>query len=93
MTVYAKDPASVVDYSFDWSGWLTPGETISEDTWSIDPASGGAPTLGSEIGAGNTRGIYVSGGIPGHRYRLSCLITTDAGRTAERSVTLRVMEM
>ncbi|MFC3051650.1 phage fiber-tail adaptor protein [Kordiimonas pumila] len=92
MTVYAKDPASVVDYSFDWSGWLSGGESISTVSWSLDPAGGSAPTLGSEVGTGSTRGIYVSGGAAGHRYRLSGKIVTDAGRTAERSVTLHIME-
>jgi len=93
MTLYAKDPASHVDYSFDWSSWLTSSETISTAAWALDPASSGAPVLGSEIGSGSVRGIYVSGGTSGHRYRLSCQITTDAGRTAERSVTLRIMEI
>lgn len=93
MTVFAKDPTSSVDYSFDWSGWLTSSETINSATWSIDPAGPGAPTLGTEINAASTRGIYVSGGLAGHRYRLSCRVETDAGRVAERSLTLRVMEV
>ncbi|MEX0299200.1 MAG: hypothetical protein AB3N28_09025 [Kordiimonas sp.] len=93
MTVFAKDPASTVDYSFDWAGWLTSGEQISSATWSVDPISANAPTLGTEIAAGTTRGVYVSGGVAGHRYRVACKIETDAGRVAERSLTLRVMEV
>lgn len=93
MTVFAKDPASTVDYSFDWSGWLTSGEVINTAVWSVDPASNDAPVLGTEIAAGSVRGIYVSGGVAGHRYRLACKIETDAGRVAERSLTLRVMEV
>lgn len=93
MTVFAKDPSSSVDYSFDWAGWLTSGEQITSAVWTIDPPSGTAPSLGTPIEAGSTRGIYVSGGVAGHRYRLSCRVETDAGRVAERSLTLRVMEM
>ena len=93
MTVFAKDPASSVDYSFDWAGWLTGGETITSANWTVDPSSDTAPSLGTKIEVGNTRGVYVSGGQAGHRYRLSCRVDTDAGRVAERSLTLRVMEM
>lgn len=93
MTVFAKDPASSVDYSFDWAGWLTSGEQITAATWSVDPVSDTAPQLGTSIDTGSVRGIYVSGGVAGHRYRLSCRVETDAGRVAERSLTLRVMEV
>jgi len=93
MTVFAKDPASTVDYSFDWSGWLTSGELITSAIWSLDPTSANAPALGTEIAVGSTRGIYVSGGTAGYRYRLACKVETDAGRVAERSLTLRIMEV
>lgn len=93
MTVFAKDPSSSVDYSFDWAGWLTGAEQITTTNWSVDPVSEGAPQLGTELGSSSKKGIYVSGGIAGHRYRLSCRVETDAGRVAERSLTLRVMEV
>lgn len=93
MTVFAKDPASSVDYSFDWSGWLATNERITETDWTIDPPSSEAPKLGTRVEVGSTKGIYVSGGQAGHRYRLSCAIKTDAGREATRSLTLRVMEV
>jgi len=93
MTVFAKDPAATLDYSFDWSAWLAPGETITTDSWAVEPAGVGAPMLGVETVTGATRAVLVSGGTAGHRYRLSCHIETDAGRTAERSATLRVMEV
>lgn len=90
MTVFAKDPSSRVDYSFDWSSWLLPDEAVSSAGWSAEPAIG--ITLDSPVDAGSVRGIHVTGGEAGHRYRLSCCITTDAGREAERSVVIRVME-
>jgi len=93
MTVFAKDPAATLDYSFDWSAWLAPGETIIIDSWAIEPSGVGAPTLGVESITGATHAVLVSGGTSGHRYRLSCHIETDAGRIAERSAALRVMEV
>lgn len=93
MTVFAKDPAATLDYSFDWSAWLAPGEVITTDSWAIEPSGAGAPTLGAKTVTGATHAVLVSGGTAGHRYRLSCHIETDAGRTAERSAAIRVMEV
>ena len=92
MTLYAKDPASTVDYSIDWTAWLTGGEAITSAQWAIEPAGEGAPTLSTPVDAGTRQGIHVSGGVRGHRYRLTCTAQTDAGRTGERSLTLYVTE-
>lgn len=91
MTVYAKDPDSDIDYSFDWSSWLVPGETITNTEWAVTPNSG-APSLHSPVEADSRRGIQVAGGTAGSRYRLACRIETDSGRTGERSLSLRIME-
>jgi len=93
VTVFAKDPSSTLDYSFDWSTWLAPGETIISDTWTVAPVDGGAPTLSGETLTGNIAAVDVAGGTVGGRYRLSCQIGTDAGRTVERSTAIRVMEV
>jgi hypothetical protein len=92
MSMHAKDPASTVDYSFDWAAWLTGGETITSAVWRVEPAGDGAPTLSGPIEAGHRCGIHAAGGTRGHRYRLICTIETDAGRTGERSLTLYVTE-
>ncbi|NVJ71383.1 MAG: hypothetical protein HWE08_13560 [Alphaproteobacteria bacterium] len=92
MTLYAKDPDSTVDYSFDWAAWLTADETITATSWTISPSDSGAPNLGAQTAAGTVQGIFLSGGVAGNRYRLTCHIETDAGRTGERSLTLRIME-
>lgn len=92
MSVYAKDPDATVDYSFDWSAWLTGDETITSASWLVFPASTDAPSLGMQVDVGPVQGIFTSGGKAGNRYKLTCHIETDAGRTGERSLTLRVME-
>jgi hypothetical protein len=92
MSVFAKDPQSEVDFSLDWTDWITSGEVITSALWSIDPSDVSAPTLGASQSSGSVQSVYVSGGVPGSRYRLSCQIQTDAGRTADRSLTLRIME-
>ncbi len=92
MAVHAKDPSATVDYSFDWAAWLTGSEQITSATWAVEPAGSDAPTLGAVVEAGTVRGVHVSGGVRGARYRLTCTIETDAGRTGERSLSLYVME-
>ena len=92
MAIYLKDPSSSVDYSIDWAAWLEEPETIASTTWSINPSGILAPTLGTEGASDTTRSIFVSGGTVGQRYRLTCRIQTDAGRTVDRSLTIRIAE-
>ena len=93
MTVFAKDPSSTLDYSFDWTNWLAPGETIVSSSWTIAPAETGSPSLAAETLAGAVTAVNVTGGAISNRYRLSCQITTDGTRTVERSTAIRVMEI
>lgn len=92
MTLYPKDPNATVDFSIDWSAWLTADEAITSAVWQSKPDGAGALTLGNTIDGAAVQGIYVSGGLTGNRYRLTCHIETDAGRQADRSITVRVME-
>ncbi|UTW56183.1 hypothetical protein [Kordiimonas sp. SCSIO 12610] len=93
MTVFAKDPSSEVDFSVDWSDWLVDGEAITSTAWAVAPVEENGLILGVNVDNGNARGVYTSGGVRGHRYRLSCLIGTSDNRTAERSLSIRVMEL
>jgi len=92
MAIYLKDPSSSVDYSIDWRAWLADTEAIMSTTWSIDPSGVSAPVLGAVSEADTTRSIFVSGGTLGQRYRLTCRIQTDASRTVDRSLTIRIAE-
>jgi hypothetical protein len=93
MTVFAKDPSSDVDFSVDWSDWLLDDETITSTTWGVTPVEENGLTLGVNVDNGSARGVFTAGGVIGHRYRLSCLITTTENRQAERSLSVRVMEL
>ena len=92
MTMYPKDPQSTVDFSIDWAEWLTANETITSTSWSVVPNDASAPTLGATTDGGAVQGVYVSGGTVEGRYRLTCHIETDSGRSADRSLNLRIME-
>lgn len=91
MTVFAKDPQAILDYSFDWDdNYLALGETISTSVWSVLPA--GELAIDSTANTTSTATATVSSGIAGHIYRLTNRITTSNGRTEERSITMRVQD-
>ena len=87
MARYLKDPAAVLDYGFDWStdGWLG-ADTIATSTWTV-PAG-----LTSEATSNTTTTatIWLSGGTVGQVYEVANKNVTAAGRTDERSMTIRV---
>lgn len=82
-----KDPQSTLDYALDWGPWLAPvQDTIADVSWSVPS---GITEVKRE--ASTTRAIiWLSGGTVGRTYELVCTITTAAGRTDERVLTIRV---
>ncbi len=92
MTVFAKDPASTVDYSVDWSDWLASDELITNTLWDIVPIEPLGLVTGVEQAGSAVRSVTVSGGVAGNVYRLACTISTDAGRTVARGMTIRCLE-
>ena len=91
MTVFAKDPQAILDYSIDWDdAYLQLGETISTSVWSVLPA--GTLTIDSTASTASVATATVSAGTTGHIYRLTNRITTSNSRTEERSITIRVQE-
>ena len=83
---FIKDPSAVLDYVFDWSAWLTTGETISTHTVTVTT---GITVASSAISGGNVI-AWLSGGTDGTVYYVTCRIVTSASRTDERTVTVHV---
>ena len=80
-----KDPDAVLDYTFDWSSWLTDGETISSHIATV--VSGITKDSDSESAGIVT--IWLSGGTHGSDYLVACKITTSLDRTDERTINIR----
>lgn len=85
---FDKDPSAVLDYAVDWSSWLEAGESISSHV--ITAESGITKDSDSESGGVVT--IWLSGGTAETSYVVACKITTDKGRTEERSIRIRCKE-
>lgn len=88
MANWIKDPDAVLDYTFDWSNWLQPGETIA------------GYTLDVELGIVNDRHngnatsvtVWLSGGDDGEFYRVTNHIVTSAGREDDRTMNVQVIQ-
>ena len=89
-SMYTKDPPATLDYSVDWTSFLADGETITSVDWTVLPDETDGLVTGDEISSGNTRGIFVSGGVAGNSYQVRCEMTTSQGRTDSRAITIRI---
>jgi len=83
-----KDPSAVLDYAFDWSNWLAANETISSATVTVDAGL----TKDSQSNTTTKVIVWLSGGTLGTAYKVACRITTNQGRTDERTIGIRVTD-
>jgi len=80
-----KGPDSLIDYGVDWSNWLADSETISISVWIVPTGL----TLESESNTTTASAIFISGGALGEVYTLTNRITTNHGRTEDRSMLIK----
>lgn len=78
---YIRDPDSVLDYLWDWSAWLAEGETIQGHDVTVDGV-----TLDSDSGTDTTVTAWISGGQAGVTGSATCRISTNQGRTDDRTI-------
>lgn len=84
---FIQDPSDVLDYPWDWSQWLQSGETISSSVFSVTPSG---LSIASQSNTTTNATVWLSGGTSMTTYTVTNKITTTAGRTADRSATIRV---
>lgn len=90
MSVFTKDPDAVLDYKFDWSSWLSTGETISSTT--VTAETGLTVDSNSITDTSTSVTVWLSGGTANTNYDVTCQIVTSASRTDDRTMTIRVRE-
>jgi len=91
MKTFYKDPDAVLDYKFDWSAWLadaSPDDTISTSAITVDSGI----TLDSQPNDTTSAIAWLSGGTPGETYLVTHEIASAGGRTANRSILIKVTE-
>ena len=77
-----KDPDADLDYSLNWSDWLA-GDSISNAIWTVDTGL----TKHNEAISGSIATVWLSGGVLGVTYWVSCRVVTGnlIPRTEDRS--------
>ncbi len=85
---YIKDPDAVLDYQWDWSSWLPTGDTIASATVTAETGL----TVGSYSNTATAVTAWLSGGIVGESYNVTCRVVTANGRTDDRTITLLVTQ-
>lgn len=85
-STWLKDPTAILDWNFDWTDWLSAGETLLTATFT---ATAGITVTSSSFTT-TVGTVWLSGGNPGTPYLVTCHVTTSAGRADDRSITIRV---
>jgi hypothetical protein len=86
-TRFAHDPNAVLDYAFDWSGWLAEDETIA----TFEVLTGDDITVDSSYESDGKVTVWLSG-ASARNVPVTCRITTTDGRTDDRTLTLVVAD-
>lgn len=87
MAVVLKDPADVLDYTRTWTRELAAVvDTIATSSWSTDDGI----TIDSDTNDDTTATVWLSGGTAGEEYAAVNTITTTAGRTYAKRITIKV---
>jgi hypothetical protein len=84
-----KDPQAVLDYSFNWSDWLSEiGDTIASSTWTIPDGI----TSVSQSNTTTRATVILSGGTSGTQYTIRNHITTAGGKQDDRSMIIMIAD-
>ena len=83
-----KDPHANKDYGFDWTQWMSSGDTISSSVFSASTLA----ITSSSITSHQTV-CFIGSGTAGTAHKVSNRIVTLQGRTDERSFDLRIINL
>ena len=83
--VFTKDPDAILDYGWDWSAWLSGGDTISASSWTVPTGL----TTPANSRTTTTTTVWLSGGTAGAQYEVINRITTTGGRTDDRTIVIQ----
>jgi hypothetical protein len=80
---FTQDPSANLDYAVDWTAWLPTGDTVS--TFVIISDAGISATKSLTLTTATVCVIWVSGGVVGNIYAVTCRVTTVDGRVDDRT--------
>lgn len=77
----------MLDWLFDWSAWLQSGETLETGAVVADGLDVGDTAV---VNDGAAVRVWLSGGVTGNTYTVTCSVTTSQGRADDRSFVLKI---
>ena len=86
-----RDPLDRLDYTFDYSNWLVPGDSIATSTWSNAAAD---LSLFAQSTTSNSTTVWVAGGTAGSTSTVTNIITTinNPARQVERRIEFTITQ-
>lgn len=84
-----QDKNALLDYSEDWSGFLSQDDHIATSVWAADSNE---IHLQDDAIAGGITTVWVTGGVGGKVYRISNTITTTQGRRDVRYFAISITD-
>ena len=84
---FTKDPDAVLDYSVDWSLWLA-GDEIFTSEWLLE--EGALIEKATDSNTTTKATVWLRGGQAGTTYLVTNRIVTVGGRTADRTISVKV---
>ena len=90
MNTFAQDPDARLDYTIDWTDFLTANTDTAASIELITPE--GITTDGSTLVEGSKHTFFISGGTAGRVYRITSRITTTDGRINDQSIIILIRE-
>lgn len=85
---FLKDPESVLDYTWDWSNWLTDDDSILTSVVIVPEGIAKDSTITDSTKVT----VWLSGGTVSTLYTLDCKIITANGRIDSRQMIIYVKD-
>lgn len=85
-----KQPAEVLNISFDFSSAVNTDATISINTVFTDSTD---ITVSGEVVSGTSVNMSLSGGVTGNQYKITVRVDTSDGETIEADAKVKVKEL
>lgn len=83
-----KDPNAKLDYTFDWSAYLSPvGDAVAIAEFFVEGV-----VIASQSVTPTTAVVWLTGGTLNSTHKVTCRITTDGGRKDDRTIYISIKE-